>query len=758
MARSDSEPQRSNWTAAQYVRMSTDMQKYSTENQIAAIAIYAARHGIEIVKTYVDAGKSGLTIKHRPGLQHLIEDVRSAKPSFNTILVYDISRWGRFQDADESAYYEFICRESGISIRYCAEEFENDGSLGATIIKAIKRAMAAEYSRELSNRVFSGKCRMTMRGFHAGGRPGYGLRRMLVDEHGAPKLVLEDRQRKFLHTDRVVLVPGPEHEIETVRWIFEQYAKNMPIATIVSDLNDRGIPGFLGKPWIKNSVREVLRNERYIGNNVFNRTSVRLKSQRVQIPRDQWVRAKGVIPPIVKEELFDTAQERISQNLHRITRFELLDHLTGLWCRHGRLSAWLVDHSPTCASANTYARLFGSLLEAFQILGYPHGSRRPIYGSVRQQIADTIIAEVKAGGGTALQMSRRRQTRLLVNSEVVISIFVAHRRYATRDDRPRWILSTSVPHRSDIAVLATFDQKRLTVLDYYIVPGFLLTNPQQILFDINPIEFEAFRSSGLSSLAKLLERKPIVSGNCRRPLPIPPIRGAKLRILRFNVANRPIGSARVLRGFQRGSRRVVSFVTRWNAFNECHRSLTNDLIFLLNDDEFCQVLESEGLHTMPATLRRALWPDEADSYHQADTQKPANQPRALGNCSVFPAFRSLCPERLQQIEQMRTAFCDQFPLFARLLIAASTAQELIATPPASRIMSPREIATIQHRFRPVENVARAILPIFATRAYCFAFTRAYFRGMLSNGHVAGYIRAIHPKIHRRLKSAELGLQ
>jgi DNA invertase Pin-like site-specific DNA recombinase len=234
--------------AAQYVRMSTDMQKYSIENQIAAIAVYAARHKIEIVRTYLDAGKSGLTIKSRRGLQQLIKDVRSAERGFETILVYDVSRWGRFQDADESAYYEFICREGGVSIRYCAEEFENDGSLGATIIKAIKRTMAAEYSRELSNRVFAGKCRMTMRGFHAGGRAAYGLRRMLIDEHGVMKSLLQQGERKFLHTDRTILVPGPSEEVDVVRSIFDQYvSRNMSIASIVRHLNSRRIPNIDGR-------------------------------------------------------------------------------------------------------------------------------------------------------------------------------------------------------------------------------------------------------------------------------------------------------------------------------------------------------------------------------------------------------------------------------------------------------------------------------------------------------------------------------
>lgn len=40
----------------------------------------------------------------------------------------DISRWGHFQHADESAYYEFMCKEAGIHVLYCAEQFENDGS------------------------------------------------------------------------------------------------------------------------------------------------------------------------------------------------------------------------------------------------------------------------------------------------------------------------------------------------------------------------------------------------------------------------------------------------------------------------------------------------------------------------------------------------------------------------------------------------------------------------------------------------------
>jgi Resolvase, N terminal domain len=127
--------------AAQYLRVSTDMQQYSIDNQSEAIGLYAARRGLTIVRSYEDAGRSG-RLEGRPALKSLIDDVKFGRADFKVILVYDVSRWGRFQNSDESAYYEFICKEAGVAVEYCAEEFKNDGSLTATVLKSIKRAMA----------------------------------------------------------------------------------------------------------------------------------------------------------------------------------------------------------------------------------------------------------------------------------------------------------------------------------------------------------------------------------------------------------------------------------------------------------------------------------------------------------------------------------------------------------------------------------------------------------------------------------------
>lgn len=103
--------------AAVYVRMSTDHQEYSTENQADAIRRYAAARAIDIVRTYADEGKSGLRVDGRDAFKTLISDVESGQADFEAILVYDVSRWGRFQDTDESAYYEYICKRAGISDR-----------------------------------------------------------------------------------------------------------------------------------------------------------------------------------------------------------------------------------------------------------------------------------------------------------------------------------------------------------------------------------------------------------------------------------------------------------------------------------------------------------------------------------------------------------------------------------------------------------------------------------------------------------------
>ena len=110
------ETDQTSYRAAQYVRMSTEHQQYSTNNQADKILEYAQRRNIEIVRTYADEGKSGLSLGGRASLQKLLSDVEAGLADFSLVLVYDVSRWGRFQDADEAAFHEYKLRRKGIPV------------------------------------------------------------------------------------------------------------------------------------------------------------------------------------------------------------------------------------------------------------------------------------------------------------------------------------------------------------------------------------------------------------------------------------------------------------------------------------------------------------------------------------------------------------------------------------------------------------------------------------------------------------------
>lgn len=319
--------------------MSTDYQRYSIQNQAAAIATFAQQQDLTIVRTYMDEGRSGLRIKGRPALAELIQDVRSGRADFEHILVYDVSRWGRFQDVDESAHYEFICKQSGIKVAYCAEQFDNDGSLLSSIVKNIKRVMAAEFSRELSVKVHAGQSRVAGLGFRPGGPLTFGLRRELIAEDRRSKGRLKKGECKALQTDRVLLAPGSQEEASIIRWIFAEFVdeKKTDIA-IARQLNRAGIINQHGRPWTAEMIHNILRNENYVGNIIYNRTSRRLGQRLVKNHPDRWVRSGLVIDPIVDRALFERAQKIMDNRYVSISDDEMLLRLRLLLKRKGKLT------------------------------------------------------------------------------------------------------------------------------------------------------------------------------------------------------------------------------------------------------------------------------------------------------------------------------------------------------------------------------------------------------------------------------------
>lgn len=497
--------------AAQYVRMSTDHQRYSTENQGEAIEAYALRHQMQIVRTYADEGRSGLNIGGREGLRQLIEDIEAGEADFEVLLVFDVSRWGRFQDADESAYYEYLCRKGGVKVIYCAEPFDNDGTPVATIVKSVKRAMAGEYSRELSAKVFAGQCRLIELGYRQGGPAGYGLRRLLVNERGEPKGALARGDHKSLQTDRVVLVPGPPEERDTVLRIYRLFVvTGMTEATIAGELNRDGLLTDLGRPWTRATVHQVLTNEKYIGNNVFNRVSFKLKTRRVRNPPEQWVRAERAFEGIVPEETFRQAREIILNRSQRLSDEEMLTRLQFLLRERGAVSGLVIDERPGMPSSSAYRTRFGSLLRAYELIGYrpPRDYRYlEINRRLREfhpEVIEQIRCGVAAAGGA---LSERPDGLMAINQELSFSVAIA-RCQESLSGRLRWRFGFDTGLVPDVTVAVRMGRGDSTPMDYFLFPGIDLVGGRIRLTEENGLSIDAYRFDDLDELFDIAARVP----------------------------------------------------------------------------------------------------------------------------------------------------------------------------------------------------------------------------------------------------------
>jgi DNA invertase Pin-like site-specific DNA recombinase len=291
--------------AAQYVRMSTDKQDLSPVTQKESIAAYAAARGMEIVATYEDEGRSGIHIKNRPGLLKLLRDVTEAN-QFAAVLVYDVSRWGRFQDTDAAAYYEYHCRLHGVEVIYVGEMFGAEVNPITAMLKSMKRAMAAEYSRELANKCRAGQAQVVARGYQMGALPPLGYRRCSVSADGQQRVVLGHRQRKLAATDRIEWVLADPDEVDLVKRICALYARDGLTFEDIARLGTvEGWRDHRGRALSAPSIARLLRNEALIGNFVWGRGS-----HTGRVASFEASRCDRVVPRLIDDESWRQVQRR----------------------------------------------------------------------------------------------------------------------------------------------------------------------------------------------------------------------------------------------------------------------------------------------------------------------------------------------------------------------------------------------------------------------------------------------------------------
>ncbi|MBB3122203.1 recombinase family protein [Pseudoduganella violacea] len=458
--------------AAVYVRMSSAPQDHSIQHQCAMLNEYAQAHDIEIVMMYADAGKSGLRINGREGLKGLLADVQSGAADFELVLVYDVSRWGRFQDIDESAYYEFLCRQAGVQVVYCAEQFIDDGSPLNALLKGVKRIMAAEYSRELGTKVLLAQCRFARLGYKQGGRPGYGLCRVPVAQDGQARTPLAYGERKPAATDRVALRHGSPDEVALVCRIYRLYTEDGWSDTrIAAQLRAEGLLNHMGRPWDTATVRRILTSPRYCGEIVFNQTTRRLRSKAIPNPEQLWVRCTEAITPMVSQATFALAQQIRKRRAEGPDREAVLAQLRAVFARHGKINAALCRTSSLPGKV-WIRRLFGSYVQAYVAAGLPlqHTASGALGILSMHQHVDALLAAVTAHARQAGATIQRTEVWNVVRFNDALSVKVSVASYRRCPDAwRRWRIPLNSGAPADFVLCGLMDLENQNIDRYLLL-------------------------------------------------------------------------------------------------------------------------------------------------------------------------------------------------------------------------------------------------------------------------------------------------
>jgi DNA invertase Pin-like site-specific DNA recombinase len=502
--------------AVAYVRMSTEHQQYSPANQMAAIRQYADIHSMMILRVYTDEGVSGLDVSKRAGLRKLLSDVASGSADFEKVLVYDVSRWGRFQDTDEPAFYEYLCRLNRIEIIYVVEPFKNDHSPMTTVFKAVKRAMAAEFSRELSVKVSRAMCNLAALGYDQCGACIYGLKHVVVDSTGRPVTAHERLSRKTVKTDRLILAPGPKEEVRVVREIFRRYVDlRETVGQVAAHLNASGLRTRRGNRWRTEHISYMVQCEKYIGTHVYNVTSGKLLSPRVTNDPALWIRVpyafKGIIDPDVFQKARDRRVRELKQlrSLRGLSNDEVLERLRVFYEKHGSISVRSMRRHRFRPGPMAFVGRFGSLSAAYGLVGYrmepehDNWKERRRLIDLRVDVLQRIrrVIETKSRRmfwhryGTTFRIGRDCSGALQLLKAAI-----------GRDGKARWRHFARQYPDANVHVIGRLNDDDRTARDFYVIPANRLDEvPTTLPLQSGP-ELEQFYCSDLQTAIDRLKR------------------------------------------------------------------------------------------------------------------------------------------------------------------------------------------------------------------------------------------------------------
>ncbi|HEX2986054.1 MAG TPA: recombinase family protein [Caproiciproducens sp.] len=282
-------------SAVAYARYSSDNQREeSIEAQVRAIKYFASNYGYDIVKVYADKAMTGRT-SDRPQFLKMIDDSKSGL--FQAVIVHKLDRFSR--DSLDTLYYEKLLRMNNVQLISVNERL--DQTPEGALMKQVIIGMNQFYSANLAREVMKGLKENAYECLHTGGMPplGYDV----------------DKDKKYIIN---------ETEAVAVRLIFKMYAQGNGYSQIIDALNSKGYKTKLGRPFGKNSLHEILCNEKYNGTYIYNRIAPkdirgRVNRHKLKDP-DQIIRIPGGVPAIVDKDTWATVQQKMKSNFRKAGR------------------------------------------------------------------------------------------------------------------------------------------------------------------------------------------------------------------------------------------------------------------------------------------------------------------------------------------------------------------------------------------------------------------------------------------------------
>jgi len=318
--------------AVAYLRRSSTKQEKSITAQRAAVEKYAADNGFTIVRWYVDDGISGNKLEARKAFLQMRHDL-TVENIADTLIVWGMDRLSRHDGMKAAAVLEPL-RDACIEIHTVRENKIVDlTSLGGCLENFIQSENNHDYLRKLSSNTLGGRLRGASLGHIGGQAAPYGFDRMVVDADGKHVLRLKNGDPKPTRAanTHITFVPSDDPEVvETLRWIFDEYANNdISQRAICDQLNRRGIVGGRGGKWSPSTLAYILKNENYVGTYIFGRRTTgeffRVSGGNAK-PRDkrdlkrakirkndesEQIRVENAFPGLVDSQTFKAVQQRL---------------------------------------------------------------------------------------------------------------------------------------------------------------------------------------------------------------------------------------------------------------------------------------------------------------------------------------------------------------------------------------------------------------------------------------------------------------